>query len=190
MIGILTPEIKKWLDSPDKSRQHIIAGAELLLRVSKNKVFYNNIVRAPEKFTARLRYELQKIYDARQYSESIAKAKQRLKELKPKVDKIADRFSDKRSIYQNGKRADHDLLPPEIQKLWIDNGAIRIRMRDTHTRMQIAAEHEAECNAPDLALLAAELVNLDKQYHDNWYIYDHYVRPDEAICPDNGRVRL
>lgn len=189
MIGGLTDLIKTWLESPDSSKEHIIEGAELYLRVSKKRIFYDNVVRNPDKFKARLRYELQKIYDARQAFESVSKAKKRLKELKPKVDSIISRFSDKRTVHQNGKRADHDLLPDDIKQLWIDNGAIRLRMRDTHTRMQITAEHAAECNAPDLALLAEELVRLDKLYHDNWFKYDHFVRPDEKECADSGCVR-
>ena len=60
----LTSKIKEWLDTPANQRD-IMAGAELLLRVNRNRIFYNNVSRNPAAKAPRLVYELTKIYNAR-----------------------------------------------------------------------------------------------------------------------------
>lgn len=43
----LTPKIKEWLDTEPSDRD-IMAGAEILLRITRNRILYTNIVRNPQ----------------------------------------------------------------------------------------------------------------------------------------------
>lgn len=60
MINLeLTPKIKEWLDTAPEKRD-IRVGAELLLRINRNRVLYNNILRNPGRHAATLEYQLQR----------------------------------------------------------------------------------------------------------------------------------
>lgn len=175
MINLeLTPKIKEWLDTPADQRD-IAAGAELLLRVNRNRILYNNIMRNPAKHAATLEYHLQKILKQR----LIDTTHEEVARMMTHVDAIAEQhgFSrPTRSEFQRGKRADHDQLPPDVQQLYVDNADIMRRMRDAHTRLRMINSTNSTCPDSDRYPLAKDIIRLDLQYRDNWNLYDHYVK--------------
>ena len=175
MINLeLTPKIKEWLDTPADQRD-IAAGAELLLRVNRNRILYNNIIRNPAKHAPTLEYHLRKILKQR----LIDTTHEEVARMMATVDGIAEQHGftrQTRSEFQRGKRADHDMLPPEVQQLYIDNADIMRRMRDAHTRLRMINSTNSTCPDSDRYPLAKDIIKLDLQYRDNWNLYDHYVK--------------
>lgn len=170
----LTPKIKEWLDTAPEKRD-IAAGAELLLRINRNRILFNNIIRNPAKHAATLEYHLQKILKQRLADIT----HEQVAAMMVKVDDIAQSrglVESQRSEFQRGKRADHDLLPPEVQQLYVDNADIMRRMREAHTRLRMINSTNSTCPDSDRYPLAKDIIRLDMQYRDNWNLYDHYIK--------------
>lgn len=175
MINLeLTPQIKKWLDTAPEDRD-IKAGAELLLRVNRNRILYNNIMRNPARHAATLEYQMKKILKQR----LIDTTHEEVARMMVQVDTIAASHGltrEPRSEFQRGKRADHDLLPQDVQQLYVDNADIMRRMREAHTRLRMINSTNSTCPDSDRYPLAKDIIRLDLQYRDNWNLYDHYVK--------------
>lgn len=175
MINLeLTPKIKEWLDT-DPSERDIRAGAELLLRINRNRILYDNIMRNPERHAATLEYQMKKILKQR----LIDTTHEEVAQMMTQVDAIARQHGfaqSQRSEFQRGKRADHDQLPPEVQQLYVDNADIMRRMREAHTRLRMINSTNSTCPDSDRYPLAKDIIRLDLQYRDNWNLYDHYVK--------------
>lgn len=175
MINLeLTPKIKEWLETAPEKRD-LRAGAELLLRVNRNRILYNNIMRNPERHAATLEYQMQKILKQR----LIDTTHEEVARMMTQVDAIAEQHGftrSTRSEFQRGKRADHDQLPPDVQQLYVDNADIMRRMRDAHTRLRMINATNSTCPDSDRYPLAKDIIRLDLQYRDNWNLYDHYVK--------------
>lgn len=175
MINLeLTPQIKKWLDTAPEDRD-IKAGAELLLRVNRNRILYNNILRNPARHAATLEYQMKKILKQR----LVDTTHEEVARMMVQVDSIASKHGmtrKPRSEFQRGKRADHDQLPPDVQQLYVDNADIMRRMREAHTRLRMINSTNSTCPDSDRYPLAKDIIRLDLQYRDNWNLYDHYVK--------------
>lgn len=175
MINLeLTPKIKEWLDTPADQRD-IAAGAELLLRINRNRILYNNTLRNPAKYAEILEYQMKRLLKQR----LIDTTHEEVAQMMTKVDAIAEQHGftrSTRSEFQRGKRADHDMLPPEVQQLYVDNADIMRRMRDAHTRLRMINSTNSTCPDSDRYPLAKDIIKLDLQYRDNWNLYDHYVK--------------
>lgn len=171
----LTPKVKEWL-SKEPDKRSIEEGAELLLRINHNRILYANIMRNPARYASRLEYEMKKILRFREENVS----REDVQMIVQKAEAIAESHGisqpEARPVFRYGKRADHDELPPEVQRLYTDNDQIRLRMRDVHTKMRLISESPAPCKDPDRKMFAEELIRLDRQYRDNWNLYDHYVK--------------
>lgn len=175
MINLeLTPKIKEWLDTAPENRD-IQAGAELLLRVNRNRILYNNIMRNPARHAATLEYHMKKILKQR----LIDTTHEEVARMMVQVDAIAASHGltrEPRSEFQRGKRADHDQLPAEVQQLYVDNADIMRRMREAHTRLRMINSTNSTCPDSDRYPLAKDIIRMDLQYRDNWNLYDHYVK--------------
>ena len=173
----LTLKIKNWLDSP-KSERDTIAGARMLLQITRNQIIFRNAMRNPDRYADRVAYELQKAYDNRINAVNKAEVAALMKQ----VDVInASRGLDKpqateRSDFQRGKRADHDELPENVRRLWEDNAEIMKKMRDCHTHLRLITLENSTCPDSDRYPWAKEIIRLDKQYRENFNLYDHYVK--------------
>ena len=167
MINLeLTPKIKEGLDTPADQRD-IAAGAELLLRVNRNRILYNNILRHPAKHAPTLEYHLQKILKQRLIDTTHGAV--------ARMMATVDGTASARGLNRQ-QRADHDMLPPEVQQLYVDNADIMRRMRDAHTRLRMINPTNSTCPDSDRYPLAKDIIKLDLQYRDNWNLYDHYVK--------------
>lgn len=175
MINLeLTPKIKEWLDTAPENRD-LKAGAELLLRVNRNRILYNNIMRNPARHAATLEYQMKRILKQR----LINTTHEEVAGMMRQVNSIAASHGltrEPRSEFQRGKRADHDLLPQDVQQLYVDNADIMRRMREAHTRLRMINPSNSTCPDSDRYPLAKDIIRLDLQYRDNWNLYDHYVK--------------
>lgn len=173
----LTPKVQQWLDTPAEKRD-LAAGAELLLRINRNKILHRNIMRNPERKRDVLEYHLKKILKER----LIDKTHSEVQSMMVKVGAIAKAHAlnrpenMNRSVWQKGKRADHDELPPEVQHLWEENGDLRRKMRDAHTKLRLIDSTNSSCPDNDRYPIAQYLIECDIRYRDNWNLYDHYVK--------------
>lgn len=170
----LTPKIQEWLGR-DADKRDIAEGAALLLRVTRNRILYDNIIRKPVRNAKLLEYHLQKILKRR----LIDTTHEEVKSMMVQVDSIAQQRGlerPARSEFQKGKRADHDELPPEVQQLYVDNAEIMLRMREAHTRLRMITPQNSTCPDSDRYPLAKAIIEYDLKYRDNWNVYDHYIK--------------
>lgn len=175
MINLeLTPKIKEWL-AADPDKRDLKAGAELLLRITRNRILYANIMRNPVAKASLLEYHLQKILKNR----LIDTTHEEVKLMMGQVDAISTArglSASARTPFQNGKRADHDELPDEVKQLYVENAEIMRRMREAHTRLRMINPQNSTCPDSDRYPLAKAIIEYDRRYRDNWNVYDHYVK--------------
>lgn len=178
----LTPEIKKWLET-EPSKRNLQQGADLLLRITRNRIMYANLTRNITRHAGTIEYHLNKIYKARLADITHVQ----VQSMMMRVDAIAQarglaspEGSSKKTDLQRGKRADHDELPPEIQQLYVDNADIMRKMRECHLRLRLITPENSTCPDSDRYPWAKEIIALDTLYRENWNRYDHYVKGTPA----------
>lgn len=174
----LTPNIKEWLDT-EPSQRNLMEGAELLLRVTRNKILYANITRNITRHAETIEYNLRKIYNTRLNDIT----HEQVRSMMVEVNGIAHARglenpapSSGRTELQRGKRADHDELPDEIKQLYVDNADILRKMRECHLRLRMITSENSTCPDSDRYPWAKEIISLDTLYRENWNRYDHYVK--------------
>lgn len=176
----ITRQIQKWLyeDSP----RDIPKGAMLLFKVNRNRIFYDSVLRAPGKKEPRLAYELEKVLKAR-LAENTARESKEAVRLADNIAVARGIASDGRSerIIRISKRPDHDALPPEVRRYWVDNADLTRRLRECHTKMRLVNTANSSCPDSDRLMWAREVVDLDRRIRKNYYNYDHYKPGDPVI---------
>lgn len=167
-----TKSLQAWLDTAPEDRD-IPAGAALLLRLDRNRILYNNILRRPERMASKLEYELRKHLRIRLDRMTVRDVALMEQDLLPRVDKtLAAPAPDAAGTAQapfRGKRADHDQLPAEVQELYERNGETWKRLRSVRESLR-AMEKAKPCDRYDLLQL---LKSLGEAYHKAWETYDH-----------------
>lgn len=89
--------------------------------------------------------------------------------------------------FRKGKRADHDQLPEEIQARYVENLDLLRRMRELHLRLRSLSIEQVSCPDNERYPFLKELIALDKQLHENWNVYDHFVNDAPVV---NGTDNL
>lgn len=170
-----TAKLQAWLDTPDEQKDYA-EGALLLLQLSGNQIMYRNISVNPkgkaEFITGKLRqylnFRLQQLTH-----EQVVEMQQQVDEIVKVTIKPRDEgdFAE----FKAGKRADHDSLPEEIQALYTENLDIVHRMRELHLQLRKLSTANVTCPDSERYPFLKELIALDKQLHQNWDNYDHFV---------------
>lgn len=178
----LTPKIKAYLET-DPSQRNLSEGADLLLRITRNKILYTNVMRNIAHHAGTIEYHLNKIYKARLADVTHAQVRSMMSD----VEAIAQarglanpEGSSKRTELQRGKRADHDELPDEIKQLYVDNADILRKMRECHVHLRMISPDNSTCPDSDRYPWAKEIIALDTLYRENWNRYDHYIKGSPA----------
>ena len=184
----LTKKIGAWLEQPASERD-LQAGALFVLRLSNNRIMYNNFMRNPERSAKMIEYQLQKYYNFRikdlTHQQVVDMQKQVEKIVKtdhlnlpapqseaaPEPDSSAAPSVEE---IRKGKRPDHDSLPAEIKALYVENLSILQRMRNTHAKLELLSVENVTCPDSERYPFLKELIELDKKYHENWFAYDHF----------------
>lgn len=171
-----TESIKVWLDTPADARD-IAAGALLLLRINRNRILYENILRKPEKLASKLEYELRKHYRIRLERLTLDQVAAMEREVLPAVrqtveapapDSAGAPGQGQEGGPFRGRRADHDLLPEDVRREYELNGERFRKMRQLyHTLMGMM--HLQPCDRHELL---TQLADLDRSYHAAWERYD------------------
>lgn len=167
MDAKITQQIKDWLykDEP----KDVEKGSMLLLRITGNRILYQNILRNPNKYLPFLEHQLQKQLKFRLANVT----HEEVKVMSEKVAIIAAK--NKADEFKAGKRADHDELPDEIQAVYAENLDIVHKMRELHLQLRKLSESNLTCPDSERFPFLKEIIELDKKLHRNWEIYDNYT---------------
>ncbi len=168
--------IQAWLDTP-KAERDLNAGATMMFQLNHNRALYNSALQRPERFADKVEYELKKFLKIRLADMSVAEVVELEKKVMPAVDKIVNEpvidTSDEwpEATVAKGKRADHDLLPPEIQKLWDDNGRRYRAMNLLFNELKAMSDLEPCDRFAKLQVLA----KTEQAYREALAAYDGFV---------------
>ena len=170
-----TEKIQQWLDTPHEQRDYE-QGALYLLKLNGNQIMYRNLMSNPRGKAEFIEYHLRKHYSFRVQDLTHAQVAQMQKQVE-EIVKMHNTFTENNPAkeFKQGKRADHDTLPEEIQALYVENLSLLQRMREVHLRLRTLSTADAPCPDSERYPFLKELIELDKKMHANWEQYDHYV---------------
>ena len=187
-----TEELSKWLSTPRDERD-VVAGAELLMRITGNRQFYATAIVRPHVVHDHVEYELKKHLAIRQEGHNVETLRNLEREL---LAECAEEFSEEASTAEpveeqaaeegdayavpregpvvsspkRGRRADHDALPAEIQALYDDNATRYEQMRKVYQQLLTTADAEP-CDRKEHIFQLDKLV---KAWAAAWEAYDKY----------------
>jgi hypothetical protein len=176
MEGNFNLAIKAILDKKD-SEIDIASAASVLLKVNRNRILFENIVK--RKNVEKLRYELQKIYDFRIRDAAAKEAGELEKQAVSIITKTLPVIEEKEAGELKGLRPDHDSLPDEIKARALENQNNYPRMRKLHEQLKLMVDAKACDRYPFLK----ELKELDETVRRNWNEYDTFTVPDPNAAP-------
>lgn len=201
MDNVFTEKIRTWLETPSNERD-LAQGALYLLQLSGNKIMYQNVSRNLQRNSDIIVYQLQKYLNFRVRELT----HEQVEDMQKQVDQIVVKhFSHENAMsedsikkgenssttstnsttqgnkeFKKGKRDDHDSLPLEIQACYVENLSIMQKMRELHLNLRKLSTADSTCPDSERYPFLKELIKLDKQYHHNWDVYDHYISGTEV----------
>lgn len=186
-----TEELSKWLSTPRDERD-VVAGAELLMRITGNRQFYATAIVRPHVVHDHVEYELKKHLAIRQEGHNVETLRNLERELlaecaeefsaassespvEEQAAEEADAYAVPReglvvSSPKRGRRADHDALPAEIQALYDDNATRYEQMRKVYQQLLTMSDAEP-CDRKEHIFQLDQLV---KAWAAAWEAYDRY----------------
>ena len=180
-------KLQSWLK--DDSRT-IEDGCLLLLQMENNQIHYQNLLHHPNKDAVMkfLLSEIQKRLTVRLANithKEVAEMDEQVKVIVKEHFSYQDAKTDGTSNeeFRKGKRADHDQLPEEIQARYVENLDLLHRMREVHLKLRSMSLEQVSCPDSERYPFLKELIALDKQLHENWKVYDHYVADENDTAP-------
>lgn len=171
-----TAVIRHWLRQDPEDRDPA-AGALCLFRIDGNEVRYRSRLRNPEASLPEIEEKLRAALAEREQYPTPEEKQQLIvqaEEIRQKTEGFKD--NNPAAGFKAGKRPDHDTLPPEIRKLYVDNLDIRRRMQQYHLEIRMLIRKNTDCASKDLKILVGLLKNADVSYRRNWKEYDKYGR--------------
>ena len=164
-----TEKIRAWLDKSISERS-IEEGATMLLQLNRNRVLHQNVIRRGAKMMPKLEYELRKHLRIRDDGKTLHDVVVMEKQVVPAVEQLLV----KPAAEHAGKRADHDELPEEIQKLWDGNFERYTKIKALFEELK-AMEKMQPCDRYEKLKLLDEA---EKAYREALSAYDSYVKED------------
>ena len=172
MAAIIDPEFTKqmqeWVQALPGQRD-VKAGAELLLRLTRNEFLYRSACARPEKYDAIIEAELTKHLRIR----LDGLTRQQVASMERTVTAAA------RRILSRGLRPDHDQLPNTVKVLVEENGRLFFKMKSVFEALK-RMEDATPCDRYELL---KQLKELDDRYRANWRVYDNAQPGAEYIIP-------
>lgn len=180
----ITEAMVAWLRGDHSSEESIKKGAELLLRVNRNRGLYERICRYPRGGLKKLEYEIQKHVNIRLQGYTIQDIVNMDKEVVPQVQVAIDAAGgaadgevpvvqetdgdgDTGCVVVKGMRPDHDSLPDDIKAIWPANAERWKKIKET---FNILLSLNAPCDRFEHLQLLKE----------SWYKYkDEMCRYDD-----------
>lgn len=185
----LTAQVQAYINAEPADRD-IEFGAVLLLKLNKNRILYNNIVRRPDKFADKLLYELKKFLTIRLDQKTIHDVVQMERKLLPAVELLianAEPLStddEHVAAIVKGKRADHESLPERVQKLWEESAGYYKNIKLLHENLK-GMDNDQPCDRYELL---KQLDEQDRMYRMNMESYDGYK--EDGGAKDSGAVKV
>lgn len=170
----LNNELLEWYESTERD---ITIGAELLLRINRNRILYNHI--KIKRDGERLEYEIRKILDER----TLIGAYMCVPEKKAAAVTSDGPDASDPGNARKGKRTDHDSLPARIAVLYDKALLIYPQMRNLHVRLKLENSDE------NRAAIVGELKGLEYALASAWEVYDAYVFKEES-APEISAKRV
>lgn len=187
-----TDDLSAWLSTPRDERD-VVAGAELLMRITGNRQFYATAIVRPHVVHDHVEYELKKHLAIRQEGHNVETLRNLERELlaecaeefgaassdSPVEDQAAAEEADAYAVPREGlvvsspkrgRRADHDALPAEIQALYDDNATRYEQMRKVYQQLLTMSDAEP-CDRKEHIFQLDQLV---KAWAAAWEAYDRY----------------
>lgn len=162
----LTESIQAFL-ATNPAERNIRLGADLLLRLNRNRALHQSILRRPDKMATKLDYELKKHLRIRLDGFTLDQVARMERGLMPKVSAV---LSEGDKTQTHGRRADHDTLPENIRAIYERGGEIFAKMRQIFETLK-QMESKAPCDRYELLCILAEL---DTKYRQGWETYDTF----------------
>lgn len=165
----ITKQMQEFVHADEKDRDYREA-AMLLLKVSGNRVEYNNNV---ANLDSKKQHILKRLS---QYLEFRLKAmtKEEVAEMKKKADKIVAEAPKTEERYRTGIRDDHDSLPDEILAAYKEANDCIQKQKQLHLKIRSLALADAPCPDSELFPFVKEIIELDKKRLERWKTYDSY----------------
>jgi hypothetical protein len=176
-----TEKIQQWLETAHEERDYE-QGALYLLKLNGNQIMYRNLMANPRGKAEFIEYHLRKHFNFRVKELTHAQVVQMDKQVE-QIEKKHYSFAEDNPAkeFKQGKRADHDTLPDEIQALYVENLSLLQRMREVHLRLRTLSTADAPCPDSERYPFLKELIELDKKMHANWEQYDHYTGSEQEV---------
>ena len=180
----ITEGMVAWLRGDHSSGESIKKGAELLLRVNRNRGLYERICRNPKAGVKKLEYEISKHLNYRLQGYTIQDIENLDKEIVPQVQAAVDAAENAADgevpvvlepddgsytgyVIVKGIRPDHDKLPDDIKAIWPANAERWKKIKETYNLL-------LSLNAPCDRFEHLQLLK------ESWYKYkDEMCRYDD-----------
>ena len=177
--------MQTWLAAETHDHDSLVAGAEMVLRLTRNRAMYQTIMRRPKYFENKIRYELNKFLRMRLDEMTIQDVEVLSAELTPKVKVaideeakfIAENAEDEETQAKflpaaSGIRADHDTLPEDVASVWKDNRERWFRIKQLYNTLLTI---DKPCDRYEYL---KQLKELWYKYKSELERYDNYVADD------------
>lgn len=183
--------MQAWLNAEKHDRESVARGAEMVLKLTRNMSMYQTIMRRPERFESKVRYELQKFLPMRLENMTTQDVKLLDAELTPQIAAAIEeqaKFEAEHKAEEgddtevpeggylpaaSGIRPDHDNLPEDVRNIWAENKERWLKIKKLYNTL---LTFEQPCDRYEYL----------KQLKDLWYTYkselgryDGYVAPSD-----------
>lgn len=179
MDNKLTEKIQAYLNQAPAERD-VVDGATMLLSLNRNRIFFQNVVRKPEKYADKVAYELNKHLTIRLDRQTVSDVINMNKEVLPLAEQTlsagypvisVDDDKPQTGVVAKGMRTDHDSLPDEIKGLWDECSSLWFRIKELFEQLK-GMEKAPACDRYEYL---KQLESADKKYRENMQAYDSFV---------------
>lgn len=181
-----TKDLQQYLSTPREERD-FERGAMLLLQLNRNRFMHAQLLR--RKNWDKLEYELKKHLNIRLEGLTTREVQEMEKRELPRIRlsmearrPILSTDKDFTGGTYKGRREDHDTLPAEVQALYERNADLYFKMKQTFETLK-TMEDKTACDRHELLTI---LVDLDKEYRQNWNAYDTFGNEAADPAPATG----
>lgn len=188
----LAQQIQAWLESGDRSDEAVIRGAEMVLRLNRNRNMYMATMRKPSVMATKIERELRK--HLAYYSDGLTLAEvermteQVMADVAPHIEAEKDVVATaepedmhRQMESRRGKREDHDALDASVRALWAKNGERWKRIKEAYATCLTLSQ---PCDRYEYLKVLKELWY---QYKKDMALYDE-AKPGTVISDDTRTV--
>ncbi len=189
----LTQQIAAWLTLPDpKSDGQVTDGAQLLLRLNRNRALYNSVVLRPQRHAGKVAYELKKWYSIRTDGMTLDAVNRMDSEITPVVKSAVEaepkdaqgNIIDSEGLPAiSGKRIDHESLPDEIKDIWQKNAERWKKIKQLYNTLLTLQQPY------DRYEYLKQMKELWYEYKADFEKYDSYGSQEADGCADTPSVQ-